>query len=391
MIPYGKQTISEEDISEVERVLRSDYLTQGPRVERFESDLATYVGANHCVAVNSATSALHLSCLALDVGPGDLVWTSAISFVASANAARYCGADVDFVDIDSGTSNISVPALAEKLHDRRNKGKTMPKVVIPVAMAGQSADMSEIRSLADEFGFRIIEDASHALGATYQGQKVGSLAFSDIVVFSFHPVKMITTGEGGACTTNDPEIARRIQRLRSHGITRDAAEMQSSPPGGWYYEQTELGFNYRITDIQCALGSSQLGRLDEFLEKRRYVADLYMDNLEYPWLEKPLYESDRSSSHHLFIVKTCHDSPFSRNRLIESLRGSGIWVNLHYIPIYRHPYYWNMGDYDAANFPNAEHHFSNAISLPIFPDLREQDVAHVIELLGADLGFQNLF
>ena len=251
--------------------------------------------------------------------------------------------------------------------------------------------MSEIRSLADEFGFRIIEDASHALGATYQGQKVGSLAFSDIVVFSFHPVKMITTGEGGACTTNDPEIARRIQRLRSHGITRDPSEMQSSFPGGWYYEQTELGFNYRITDFQCALGSSQLGRLDEFLEKRRSVADLYTNNLHYPWLEKPLYHQDRSSSHHLYVVKTRPDSPASRNRLIESLRGRGIWVNLHYIPIYRHPYYWQMGLYEAAKFPNAEHHFANAISLPIFPDLREQDVSQIIELIGADLGFQNIF
>ncbi len=278
MIPYGRQSISQQDVDEVVRVLRSDYLTQGPEVPAFERAVAAVCGARHAVAMNSATAALHLACRAMDVGPGDLVWTSPITFVASANCALYCGADVDFVDIDPRTYNLSTEALAAKLMRAQAAGR-LPKVVIPVHLCGQPCDMAGIRALGRQYGFKIIEDASHAIGAEYQGAPVGNCAHSDITVFSFHPVKLITTGEGGLATTNDPALAKCMQLLRSHGITRDAADMTESAPGGWYYEQIDLGFNYRITDLQAALGRSQLTRLAEFVARRRKIAARYAELL----------------------------------------------------------------------------------------------------------------
>lgn len=392
MIPYGRQKISASDIEAVLEVLRSPYLTQGPRVELFEKALASKLAVSHAVAVNSATSALHLACLALGVGNHDLVWTSAISFVASANAARYCGAEVDFVDIDPDTFNMSVDALAEKLSAARRSGGKLPKVVIPVDMAGQSADMSGIADLANEFGFKIIEDASHALGGSYRGISVGCCAFSDVTVFSFHPVKMITTGEGGACVTNNSDLANKIRRLRSHGITRDPSEMANVPDGPWYYEQLDLGFNYRITDIQCALGASQLERLDDFVEERNQISAKYGDLLErFEWLKLPHVDMDARSSFHLYIVQVDESAPSTRNRYFEAFRSSGILVNLHYIPIYRHPYYSAMQKFRPEEFPAAENYYKSAISLPIFPGLSDAQLDQIASVFSSSFGHQILF
>jgi UDP-4-amino-4,6-dideoxy-N-acetyl-beta-L-altrosamine transaminase len=391
ILPYGRQNISAADVDAVAAALTSEYLTQGPRIQEFESKLSDYCGAKYAVAVNSATSALHLGCLALGVGPGDLVWTSAISFVASANAARYCGADVDFVDIDIETFNISAERLAEKLRGALKSGQRLPKVVIPVAMAGQSADMKEIAELSKEFGFKILEDASHALGASYMDEKVGSCAYGDIAVFSFHPVKMITTGEGGACLTNNQELAGRIQRLRSHGITRDVDEMENRSFGPWYYEQLELGFNYRITDIQCALGISQLERLDSFVAERNDLALTYHDRIKHDWIVKPTVKADRESSFHLFILRFRDSAPLSRDKFFEIFRAHGILVNLHYIPIYRHPYYAKLAEYPQVDFPNAEKHFSNSLSIPIFPGMGVEQLDSVISVLEGDFGYQTIF
>jgi len=391
MIPYGRQNISSEDIDAVVKVLKSEYLTQGPLVRQFEASIAAYVGCEKAVVVNSATSALHLGCLALGVRAGDVVWTSAISFVASANAARYCGADVDFVDIDLISFNMSAAALEKKLHETKNNGGRLPRVVIPVAMAGQSADMKEIHELSKIYGFKILEDASHALGAGYKGQKVGSCQFSHITVFSFHPVKMITTGEGGACTTNDLEVASKIERLRSHGITRDVAEMESPRLAGYYYEQLELGFNYRITDFQCALGLSQLQRIDQFVEDRNAVASKYLELIEQDWVIQPKVLSKRTSSFHLFIIRIADFAPATRDQIFESMRSRGIQVNLHYIPIYRHPYYARMGRFNPLDFPSAEDFFASALSLPVFPGLSSSDIAMTIEALEGPLGHQTIF
>lgn len=381
MIPYGKQSISSEDIDAVSTALQDEYLTQGPRVSEFEERLAAYLGVKATVVVNSATSALHIACLALEVGPGDLVWTSAISFVASANAARYCGADVDFVDIEPTTFNISAEALSEKLALAASFGQKLPKVVIPVAMAGQSPDMEAIFALSQKYGFRIVEDNSHALGAEYLGLKVGGCQFSDISVFSFHPVKMITTGEGGACSTNDPVLARRMERLRSHGITRSQEEMVSPRGIPYYYEQIELGYNYRITDFQCALGISQLTRLDDFVADRNAIASLYSSRLDQTFLDLPFTSSDNVSSFHLYIVRIKEELESIRDELFHHLRSLGILVNLHYIPIYRHPYYWKTGLYSDLNFPHAESYFRRAISLPIHPSLEDGEVDFVSNAL----------
>lgn len=389
MIPYGRQRIDESDLEAVRSALLSEFVTQGPRVASFESALAKAVRVNHVIAVNSATSALHLACLALGVGEGDLVWTSAISFVASANAARYCGADIDFVDIELASSNIAVAALREKLNRCDQEGQKKPKVLIAVHMAGQSADMSEIFELSKEHGFKVIEDASHALGATYKGSPVGSCEYSEITVFSFHAVKMITTGEGGACVTNSPAIAAKLQQLRSHGITRDPAEMSETYPGGWYYEQQELGFNYRITDFQAALGESQLSRLENFVQKRNEVAQWYWKNLNGMGLDVPSVKSDRTSSFHLFVVLLPNSS--SRKATFESMRAQGILVNVHYLPIYRHPYYSRMGKYNPADFPMAEEYYSRCLSIPIFPDITEEELNSVRSALTTKIGFQNLF
>lgn len=391
MIPYGKQDISDADIEAVVEVLRSDFLTQGPLVGKFEEAVASYVGCSRVVAVNSATSALHLGCLALGVSEGDVVWTSAISFVASANAARYCGAEVDFVDIEPESFNMSTVALKKKLVETSKKGLKLPKVVIPVAMAGQSADMKEIFELSREYGFKVLEDASHALGADYLGNKVGSCQFSDVTVFSFHPVKMITTGEGGACATNDSSIAKKIQRLRSHGITRNVAEMESPRALPYYYEQLELGFNYRITDFQCALGVSQLRRVDEFVRSRQAIAQQYGDKIQRDWATLPSVNQDRNSTFHLFILRIEETAPISRDQVFEAMRANGILVNLHYMPIYRHPYYSQMKKYNPADFPSAEDYFSRAISLPIYHSLSEEEVDRTVSALEGSLGHQTIF
>ena len=390
MIPYGRQSIDADDIDAVTAALRSEFLTQGPRVGKFEASLARVVQSPHVIAVNSATSALHLACLALDVGPGDIVWTSAISFAASANAARYCGAEVDFVDIELDTFNISVDDLERRLLKASVDGK-LPKVVIPVHMAGQPCDMESIYRLSQKYGFAVIEDASHALGSTYKSKPTGSCEFSDVTVFSFHPVKMITTGEGGACATNSLSIAARIQRLRSHGITRDIGEMENSTHGPWYYEQLELGFNYRITDIQCSLGESQLSKLETFVRTRNEIAQRYDDALVPSGLRLPVVRQDRKSSFHLYVVRTEDESGIERKQLFERLRTNGVLVNVHYLPIYRHPYYSRMGKYAPESFPNAERYYWSCISLPIYPDLGVSDQQKVLEALSMDVGFQTIF
>jgi UDP-4-amino-4,6-dideoxy-N-acetyl-beta-L-altrosamine transaminase len=367
MIPYGRQSISEADIEAVVQVLRSDFLTQGPVVPAFERAVASYCGAAHAVAVNSATSALHLACLALDVGPGDRVWTSPITFVASANCARYCGAEVDFVDIDPMTVNMSVDALAAKLAEAEREG-TLPKVVIPVHFAGEPCDMAAIHALGQRYNFRIIEDASHAIGARYRGEIVGACGYSDITVFSFHPVKIITTGEGGMATTNDAELARRMSGLRTHGITRDPSEMVDAPHGAWYYEQIGLGFNYRLTDLQAALGLSQLERLNDFVAARHRIAERYDELLAELPVGLPCRNPANQSALHLYVIQVDE-----RERVFNELRVSGIGVNVHYIPVNRQP--WHRRNSVGSNeFPNADAYYDRAISLPIYSSLGKGEI-----------------
>ncbi|MFP4294189.1 MAG: UDP-4-amino-4,6-dideoxy-N-acetyl-beta-L-altrosamine transaminase [Halothiobacillaceae bacterium] len=385
MIPYARQDIQPEDIEAVVDVLRSDYLTQGPMVPRFEQAVADYCGAAHGVATNSATSALHLACLSLGVGPGDLVWTSPITFVASANCARYCGAEVDFVDIDPATVNISPERLSEKLEQARAAGGRLPKVVIPVHFAGQSCDMASIGRLAAEYGFRIIEDASHAIGARYQRAPVGSCRYSDITVFSFHPVKILTTGEGGMAVTNDEALAERMRSLRSHGVTRDPERMVLDCEGAWYYEQIDLGFNYRMTDIQAALGVSQLKRLDAFVSRRRDLVAHYDEMLvDVPvCLSRMLPQSE--SSHHLYVVRIPSEGrPGRRTRVFDSLREQGVGVNVHYIPLHLQPYYRNLG-FATGDFAEAERYYREAITLPLYPRLRPDDLASITRKLSSAL------
>lgn len=390
MIPYGRQNISEEDINAVIEVLRSDFITQGPVVPEFEKSVADYCGANHAVAVNSATSALHIACLALGVGPGDLVWTSPITFVASANCARYCGADVDFVDIDPRTYNLSVASLAEKLEQAKRDGR-IPKVLIPVHFSGQSCEMEAIHALSTQYGFRIIEDASHAIGGSYKGGKVGNCNYSDITVFSFHPVKIITTGEGGMAVTNDLQLVKHMARLRSHGITRYPSEMTCTPDGAWYYQQIELGFNYRMTEIQAALGVSQMRRLDEFVTQRQLIAQRYDDLLKDSPLTLPWQLTDTDSSLHLYVVRIPSGSlNVGRREVFDRMRSDGIGVNLHYIPVYRQPYYERMG-LKADDFPNAEQYYAEAITLPIFPGLTPLQQDEIVQRLLKPSGYQTIF
>jgi len=389
-IQYGKQSITQDDIEAVVSVLKSDWLTQGPALIRFEQKMTERVGSKYAFAVNSATSALHLACLALNVGEGDIVWTSPISFVASSNCAIFCGASVDFVDIDINTYNIDIEKLEEKLQFSEISG-TLPKCVIPVHLSGRSCDMEAIHKLSQRYGFKIIEDASHALGATYKSSFVGSCKYSDVTVFSFHPVKMITTGEGGMVLTNMKAIADRIALLRSHGITRDEAFMAGPSHGPWYYEQHELGYNYRMSDIAASLGMSQLERLDEFVEIRNKIAERYDELLREAPLILPLKDAELLSSYHLYIVRVdVENSGESHKALFQKLRNRGILVNLHYIPIYRHPYYKKMG-FNIDLFPASEMYYKTAISLPIYPDLTEEDQNAVVKAILSPQGYQNLF
>lgn len=391
MIPYGRQDISQDDIQAVIDVLKSDYLTQGPAVPAFEQAVALYCNAKFGVAVNSATSALHIACLALNLGKGDIIWTSPITFVASANCALYCGAIVDFVDIDPATYNMSVEALEAKLTQAEIDGK-LPKIVIPVHLAGQSCEMDKIYQLSKKYGFRIIEDASHGIGGKYKGEPIGNCKYSDITVFSFHPVKIITTGEGGMCMTNDPEIALHLTHFRSHGITRQPAEMTHVPDGPWYYQQIDLGFNYRLTDIHAALGLSQIKRLDEFVSKRHAIAARYNLALPSDTLTIHYQHPDTYSAYHLYIIRhKKKQGGIGRLQIFEKLRAAGILVNLHYIPVYHHPYYEKTGNYNRSDFPNAEAYYAEAISIPMHTLLTEEDQQFVIDQIEKPMGHQNLF
>jgi UDP-4-amino-4,6-dideoxy-N-acetyl-beta-L-altrosamine transaminase len=380
MIPYGRQDISESDIQAVADVLRSDFITQGSVVPNFEKSVADYCGTQHAIAVNSATSALHIACLSLGVSAGDIVWTSPITFVASANCALYCGAEVDFVDINPITCNISITALEEKLviAERENR---LPKVIIPVHFAGQSCDMQLIAELAQRYGFKVIEDASHAIGGKYRGEPIGNCTYSAITIFSFHPVKIITTGEGGMALTNDAATANKMKLLRSHGITRDEKLMTHKPDGPWYYQQIDLGFNYRMTDIQAALGLSQMKRLDEFVTKRHEIAQRY-DKLLTELPVKILREhSDNYSALHLYVIRLQLDEINKTHaEVFELLHKAGIGVSLHYIPVYRQPYYGLMG-FSAGYCLEAEKYYCEAISLPMYPTLSEVEQDLVVTAL----------
>ena len=380
MIPYGRQDIRQEDIDAVVEVLRSDFLTQGPRVPAFEAAVVERVGATQGVATNSATSALHVACLALGVGPGDLVWTSANTFLASANCARYCGADVDFVDIDPRTWNLSVDALRTKLEEAERAGR-LPKVVIPVHLCGQACELAPIAELAERYGFRVLEDASHAIGGRYRDTPVGDCRYSDIAVFSFHPVKIITTAEGGLATTQDAELAERMRLFRSHGMTRDPELMVGESPGPWYYEMVALGYNYRMTDLHAALGLSQLERLTEIVARRHELARAYDEALAELPLQLPWNHPDTYSALHLYPVRLRLDRIRRTHReVFEELRERGIGVNLHYIPVHTQPYYRDLG-FSAGDFPEAERYHAEAISLPMFPTLTEGQQQEVVATL----------
>jgi len=377
MIPYGKQDINADDIDTVVEILKSDFLTQGPAVPAFEKALSNYCHTNHARAVNSATSALHLSCLALGLGPEDWLWTSPISFVASANCGLYCGAKVDFVDIDKNTYNLSIDCLKEKLLSAKKKN-CLPKVVIPVHLCGQACEMEAIYKLSQEYGFKIIEDASHAIGGKYKGKPIGSCNYSDITVFSFHPVKIITTAEGGVVMTNNQEIAEKISLLRSHGITRDPSLMNHKPHGQWYYQQISLGYNYRMTDLQAALGTSQLKRLNQFVKRRNYLADRYDRQLKDLPLTTPWQHPDSNTSRHLYVIRLkAKEYGINHNLIFDHLRDSHIGVNLHYIPIHLQPYYQKLG-FKNFHFTEAEKYYSEAISLPIYPSLKEEEQDYII-------------
>jgi UDP-4-amino-4,6-dideoxy-N-acetyl-beta-L-altrosamine transaminase len=381
MIPYGRQDINQADIDAVTKILRSDFLTQGPAIPAFENAVARYAHIPHAVAVNSATSALHIACLALGVGSGDRVWTSPITFVASANCALYCGAHVDFVDIDPLTFTMSVECLTEKLAQAEKIGQ-LPKVVIPVHLSGQSCDMAAIHALGKYYGFHIIEDASHAIGGSYQAEPVGSCRYSDITVFSFHPVKIITTGEGGMALTHDAKLANTMARLRSHGITRDLREMTYPPDGHWSYQQIDLGFNYRLTDIQAALGLSQMQRLEAFVARRNILAEAYEQAFQRKSLVTQHVPDDVTSARHLYIIRV--DS-LRHRAIFEELREQGVGVNLHYIPVYRQPYYERF-KFEWSDFPESERYYTEAISLPLYPLLTDEQQDAVIKKVLQSLG-----
>jgi len=381
IIPYGRQDINQDDIDAVVNALRSDFLTQGPAVPAFEEAVASYCGARHAVAVNSATSALHVACLALGVGKGDIVWTTPTSFVASANCALYCGATVDFVDIDPLSYNLSVARLAEKLAQAKKIDK-LPKVVIPVHLCGQACDMVSIHALSQEYGFKIIEDASHAIGGKYRGAPIGNCSYSSITVFSFHPVKIITTGEGGMAMTNEAPLAKRMRMLRSHGISSSVADMQARPAQEiWNYQQIDLGFNYRMTDIQAALGLSQMLRLDSLVTKRHAIAKRYESLLSSIPVQTPWQQPDTYSAYHLYPIRIKRDQKkVSQQQVYDAMQLVGINVNLHYIPIYRQPYYQAMG-FHAGYCPEAENYYHEALSIPMYPTLTAAQQAKGVGVL----------
>jgi len=379
-IPYGRQDINQHDIDAVVEVLRSDWITQGSAIERFEKAVANYCGAKYAVAVSSATAALHIACLAAGLGKGDHLWTSPNTFVASANCGLYCGATVDFVDINPHTYNLSVDELEHKLAWAEQQG-CLPKVVIPVHLAGQSCEMERIAVLAQQYGFQVIEDAAHAIGGRYQHKPIGSCDFSDMTVFSFHPVKIITTGEGGMVLTNQKDLYEKLLRLRTHGITRNPEFIQGESHGSWYYQQLELGFNYRITDIQAALGVSQLARLDEFVERRRFLANRYNQLLQDLPLILPWQHPDTESSWHLYVIQLKLDKINTTHRQVfEELRQGEVGVNLHYIPVHTQPYYQQLG-FSWGDFPEAERYYQQAISLPLYYSLSQENQNKVITIL----------
>lgn len=380
MIPYARQSISEEDIAAVVAVLRSEFLTQGPVIEQFEQAVSARCGARHAVATSSATAALHLACRAAGLGPGDRLWTSPNTFVASANCGLYCGAEVDFVDIEPATGNLSVERLEAKLRAAAISGR-LPKVVVPVDFGGLPCDLHAIAALGHRYGFTVIEDASHAVGARYRGQAIGDGRLADMTVFSFHPVKIVTTGEGGMVLTHRSEWAEKIRLLRSHGITRDPAMWEGKSPGPWYYEQIDLGCHYRLTDLQAALGLSQLARLDAFLARRREIAARYAEQLADLQLSLPAQPAEYESAWHLYVVRLESSSTPARHReVFEGLRSRGIGVNLHYLPVHLQPYYRRLG-FREGDFPNAEQHAQQAFSLPMFPDLSDAEQDEVVAAL----------
>jgi UDP-4-amino-4,6-dideoxy-N-acetyl-beta-L-altrosamine transaminase len=384
-IPYGRQNISEADIQAVVDVLCSDFLTQGPVVPAFEHAVASYCGAQHGLAVNSATSALHIACLALGLGPGDWLWTTPITFVASANCGLYCGAQVDFVDIDPRTYNLCPHALEDKLIQAEKTGR-LPKVVVAVHLCGQPCDMAAIHALSQTYGFNIIEDASHAIGGKYKGETIGNCRYSDITVFSFHPVKIITTAEGGMAMTNDAKLAHTMNLLRSHGITRDEAHMTQASDGPWYYQQIALGFNYRMTELQAALGLSQMQRLDSFVTQRHALAKRYDGLLADLPLVTPWQHLHSHSGLHLYVIRLRLDKMRKTHRAVfEGLRAKGIGVNVHYIPVHTQPYYSKMG-FTVGDFPKSEQYYAEAISLPMYQDLTHSQQDRIVKALREELG-----
>ncbi|MGO2317956.1 MAG: UDP-4-amino-4,6-dideoxy-N-acetyl-beta-L-altrosamine transaminase [Vibrio toranzoniae] len=380
VIPYGKQDISQQDIDSVVDVLKSDFLTQGPQVPAFEKALTEHTGAQYALAVNSATSALHIACLALDLGEGDWLWTTPVTFVASANCGLYCGAKVDFVDIDSATYNMCPKKLEQKLITAKATG-TLPKVVVPVHLCGQPCDMESIAKLAKEYGFKVIEDASHAIGGQYHEQPIGNCKYSDITVFSFHPVKIVTTAEGGAALTNQKELADKMALLRSHGITRDPEMMTEASHGGWYYQQVDLGFNYRMTELQAALGVTQMQRLDEFVAARHMLSKRYNQMLSELPLVLPYQLENTYSGLHLFVIRLKLDEiSLTHKQAFDALRENGIGVNLHYIPVHTQPYYQAMG-FSDGDFPESERYYQEAISLPMFHGMTEEQQNTVVRVV----------
>ena len=384
MIPYGKQDINQSDIDSVLGVLQSDFLTQGPQVPRFEKAVSAYCESQYAVATNSATSALHIACLALGLGKGDWLWTSPNSFVASSNCGLYCGANIDFVDIDEKTYNLSVEKLKENLEEAEKENR-LPKVLVPVHFAGQSCDMREISLLGKRYGFKIIEDASHAIGGEYLGRKVGCCQYSDITIFSFHPVKIITTAEGGLATTNDETLASRMRLFHSHGITRDCDCMTTLPEGDWYYQQIALGFNYRMTELQAALGVSQMERVDTFVHNRHFLRERYDSLLEGLPVIKPYQSKDNYSALHLYPIQICPErTSKNRKQVFDYLRKNGIGVNVHYIPIHTQPYYQKL-QFNNGCFRNSELYYSRAISLPLFHTMTVEQQTKVCNVLGMSL------